>query len=175
MKGIIFNTVEEAVGELFSEDTWDDLVDAAGVSGSYTALGTYPDEELVALVGAACEATGLSAEEVLVTLGRHSFGKLASHVPDLVDKDAGVFHFLSTVDDIIHVEVAKLVPDADTPVVTTTNIDENTIEVSYTSKRHMGALAKGLVLGAGDFFEEPLDITSERTEGETFIFAATKS
>ena len=30
---------------------WDDLLDAANVDGAYTALGNYPDEQLVALAG----------------------------------------------------------------------------------------------------------------------------
>lgn len=174
MKGIIFNTVEETVGEIYGPDTWDDLIDAAGVSGSYTSLGTYPDEELVAIVGAACQATDMSASEILEALGRKSFDKLVTHVPDLVDKDKGAFHFLSTVHDIIHVEVAKLVPEAKTPDVITREIDETTMEVSYTSQRRMGALARGLMLGAGDYFGETLTVESETTEGNTTVFVISK-
>ncbi len=175
MKGIIFNTVEETVGELYGPDTWDDLIETAGVSGSYTSLGTYPDEELFQIVGAACQATEMSASEILVALGRKSFDKLVSHVPDLVERERGVFHFLSTVHDIIHVEVAKLVPEAQTPDVITKPIDDNTMEVSYTSRRRMGALAKGLMLGAGDFFGEEIEIVSEATEANTTVFVIAKA
>ena len=50
MKGIIFNVTEKAVTELLGEDAWDDLLDDAGLDGDYTALGTYADEDLLALV-----------------------------------------------------------------------------------------------------------------------------
>jgi len=119
MKGIIFNTVEKAVTDIFDADTWDSLVEASGVSGSYTALGTYPDTELLALVHSACEVTGLSAEEVLKTLGRHALPVLVSQVEELVDLNSHVFDFLGTIHDIIHVEVRKLSPDAVTPEILT--------------------------------------------------------
>ncbi len=43
MKGVVFNIVEEFVTEQWSADDWDDLLDAAGLDGAYTALGTYTD------------------------------------------------------------------------------------------------------------------------------------
>ena len=58
MKGIIFNVTEKAVTELLGEDAWDDLLDDAGLDGDYTALGTYADEDLLALVSAAATKTG---------------------------------------------------------------------------------------------------------------------
>ena len=58
MKGLIFNVVEEVVTELYDADTWDDLLDAAGVDGAYTALGNYDDDELIGIVDAASTATG---------------------------------------------------------------------------------------------------------------------
>ena len=38
MKGIIYNLLEEVVSAEHGEDTWDALVDAAGVDGIYTSL-----------------------------------------------------------------------------------------------------------------------------------------
>lgn len=51
IKGIVFNLLEEIVSEQHGPDTWDALLDATEVDGSYTSLGNYPDEELLALVG----------------------------------------------------------------------------------------------------------------------------
>ena len=59
MKGIIFNLVEEVVTAAYGEDTWDSLLDEAGLDGSYTSLGSYPDEDLFQLVGAASKALGV--------------------------------------------------------------------------------------------------------------------
>ena len=53
MKGIIFNLLEEVVITQHGEDTWDQLLSAAGLEGAYTSLGSYPDEHIQELVGAA--------------------------------------------------------------------------------------------------------------------------
>ena len=46
MKGVILNVVEEVVVDLFDEDTWDAVIENAGVSGAYTALGYYEDADV---------------------------------------------------------------------------------------------------------------------------------
>ena len=51
MKGIVFNLLQEVVTQHHGEDVWDDLVDAAGVDGVYTSVGSYSDDEMTALVG----------------------------------------------------------------------------------------------------------------------------
>jgi hypothetical protein len=38
VKGIVYNLLEEVVSAEHGEDTWDVLVDAAGVDGIYTSL-----------------------------------------------------------------------------------------------------------------------------------------
>ena len=70
MKGIVFNLLEEAVTDAHGADAWSDLIDAAGVSGIYTSLGSYPDEEVLALVQAASAALGIGTGDVLRWFGR---------------------------------------------------------------------------------------------------------
>src|SRR4029450_10824779 len=53
MKGVVFNLLEEVVRRRHGEDTWDALLDQAGLAGSYTSLGSYPDEDMSKLVLAA--------------------------------------------------------------------------------------------------------------------------
>ena len=43
MKGVVFNLLEQLVARDFGEDTWDALLDASGLEGAYTSLGSYPD------------------------------------------------------------------------------------------------------------------------------------
>jgi glycine cleavage system aminomethyltransferase T len=45
VKGIVFNLLEEVVTRTHGEHIWDALLDAAELSGSYTSLGSYPDEQ----------------------------------------------------------------------------------------------------------------------------------
>ncbi len=162
MKGIVFNALAEAVTAAHGADMWDDIVDSAGVAGAYTALGTYDDCELSALVAAASEITGNRPEDLFLSLGQLLVRGLMSHVTDMIDRDLGVFHFISTIEHIIHVEVRKLAPDANPPTVLAERVDESTLRVVYRSDRGLDALAAGLLHGAGLEFDEPLRIDRQQ-------------
>ena len=59
MKGIVFNLLEEAVSSTYGDAAWDRLLDAAGLEGAYTSLGSYDDAEIAALE----KAQGLVADQ----------------------------------------------------------------------------------------------------------------
>ena len=65
MKGIIFHLLEDVVVDTYGEATWDELLDAAGLDGVYTSLGSYDDAEIMALVSAAAAKLALPEGEVL--------------------------------------------------------------------------------------------------------------
>lgn len=162
MKGVIFNVVEEVVLELFDADTWDDLLDEADLDGAYTALGDYADGELLAIVAATCKATGMSADEVLRTVGHHALPKLASRVPDSLTDAPDALTFIRKVNDIIHPEVLKIYPDSIPPAFEFEDHDEGLI-VQYRSARNLPALAHGLLTGLSLLFEDE-EITVEPVE-----------
>jgi len=157
MKGVLFNVVEDVVTEAMSADAWDDVVDESGVSGAYTSLGDYPDAELVSLVGATASAASLTETETLQLSGRLGFKHLVSRAPHLLDGIDGWREVLGALDDIIHPEVRKIYPDADVPGFEAV-AEGNALLVTYVSKRGLCALADGLVLGCGEWFETPLAV-----------------
>ncbi|MEM7094871.1 MAG: heme NO-binding domain-containing protein [Actinomycetota bacterium] len=171
MKGVIFNAAQEAVIELFDEDTWDDLLDAAGLGGVYSSVGTYPDSDLVALVVAATEATGLSAEEVMIAVGRKALRHLADRVPTLLEEATCAYDMLGMIHDVIHVEVMKLYEDAQPPQFTYSDLPGGGLRMGYRSPRQLDPLAEGLVHGVGDRFGEELQVTRHpaTSDGEVFI------
>jgi len=158
MKGIIFNVTETAVVELLGEDAWDDLLDDAGVDGDYTALGTYPDEELLALVSAAATKTGHDPADVQRLIGRQVLPHLVASIEDFLDPDLDVFTFLESIHSIIHVEVKKLDPNAMPPDVIPERVGDDELHLTYRSERGLSPLAEGLILGAGDHYGEPVEI-----------------
>jgi hypothetical protein len=81
MKGIVFNLLEQAVVGKYGETVWDDLLDSAGLSGAYTSLGSYPDEEIEKLVAAASAALKVPPDQVLRWFGREAMPLLAKHYP----------------------------------------------------------------------------------------------
>lgn len=158
MKGIIFNVAEKAVVELLGEDAWEDLLDDAGVAGDYTALGSYPDSELIALVVAAAERTGKDPADVQRLIGRHALPHLVASIEDFIDRDVHVFEFLSSVHNIIHVEVKKLDPAAKPPDIEPHQVNDSELQLTYRSERGLSPLAEGLIIGSGDLFETPLSV-----------------
>jgi len=69
VKGIVFNLLEEAVSSAYGDATWDRLLDAAGLDGAYTSLGSYDDAEIFALVRVASDALGIPPDDVLRWFG----------------------------------------------------------------------------------------------------------
>ena len=154
MKGVIFNLVEEVVVGKYGEDVWDSLLEAAGVDGSYTSLGSYPDEELFKLVGAASSALGVSGDQVVLELGEAAIPLLAERYPVFFEGHETTRSFLLTLNDIIHPEVRKLYPGAQVPNFGFGVDSPDFLEIHYQSPRKLCALAEGFILGAAAQYRE---------------------
>ena len=161
MKGIIFNLVEDAVVSGHGEDTWDDLVDAAGVEGSYTALGNYPDEDLTKLVGAGAAALDTPPEDLTRGLGREALLGLARRYPHFFTPHTDARSFVLTLNDVIHAEVRKLHADSNPPEFWFGDADAKELQIHYRSQRRLCSLAEGMLVGAGEYYGEKVTVRHE--------------
>lgn len=162
VKGIVFNLLAELVRRDFGEDAWDDMLDAAGASGTYTSLGSYDDGEMMRLVGAASAALDKPAADVLRWFGRGAMPLLASRYPVFFESTGSLRPFLLALNDIIHPEVRKLYPGADVPVFDFQEGPDGDLHMGYRSARRLCALAEGFMLGAADHFGEQVAIEQTR-------------
>lgn len=163
MKGIIFNLFEEVLTQELGEKAWDDVLDRAGLEGSYTSLGNYSDQEFLALLRATPKTDGVDDRELLRWFGRISVPLLAERYPVFFDGHASTRSFLLTLNDIIHPEVRRLYPGADVPVfdfnpVPGLEVGEDGLTVGYRSPRRLCALAEGFIQGAAEHFGEHVTI-----------------
>ena len=158
MKGIIFNLVEEVVGDRYGEDVWDELLAAAGLDGAYTSLGSYPDDELFRLVAAAADKLGVPPDAVVRMLGSAAIPLLAERYPAFFAGHTSTKSFLLTLNDIIHPEVRKLYPGAEVPNFGFEESSDDTLVLRYHSPRKLCALAEGFILGASAHFGEQAEI-----------------
>ncbi|WP_374275012.1 heme NO-binding domain-containing protein [Brevundimonas sp.] len=156
MKGVVFNLLEEAVGRAFGPDTWDTLIEMSGVSGAYSSLGNYPDEEIEALVAAAGQALSLDRDAVLRWFGVNAMPILAELYPDFF-RAPDARAFVEGVNDIIHSEVRKLYPGAACPHFRLQAHPSGDLVMDYLSTRNMCALAQGFVEGAAAWFGESVE------------------
>jgi hypothetical protein len=154
MKGIIFNLLEEVVTQEFGEATWDQLLEAAQVDGTFTSLGNYPDADLFKLVGAASAALKQPPDAVVRWFGVKALPLLAKKYPGFFDKHRTTRPFILTLNGIIHPEVRKLYPGADTPDFDFDTSSPDLLVMIYRSKRKLCALVEGFVEGAAGHFGE---------------------
>ena len=158
MKGIVFNLLEEVVSNAYGDAAWDQLLDAADLDGAYTSLGSYDDDEIFALVKVASETLGLPQEDVLRWFGRQAMPLLAKRYPSFFASHADAKSFLLTLNSIIHPEVRKLYPGAQTPVFDFDTSLADVLAIGYNSPRRLCALAEGFMHGAADYYGQQLDI-----------------
>ncbi|MCP5142657.1 MAG: heme NO-binding domain-containing protein [Chromatiales bacterium] len=170
MKGIVFTEFLEMVEEVFSPEIADQVITESGISsdGVYTAVGTYPHEEIVAMVGALSRITDTDAEALVKAFGRHLFGRFVSLYPGFFEGVGGTFQFLGSIEDHVHIEVRKLYPDAELPTFVCTYPDARTMVMRYESSRPFAALAEGLIEGAIAHWNESISVRREdRGDGQT--------
>lgn len=148
MKGIVFNLLEDSVAGSHGEDAWDELLEATGLEGSYTALGNYEDAELLALVGEVCRRQGSPPDEVLRAFGRQALPALAARYPEFFTPHDSVKPFLLTLDHVIHREVVKIYPGAQPPRMSFEDPAPDVLVLHYSSERRLCAFAEGMIEGA---------------------------
>ena len=162
MKGIVFNLLADLVRRDFGDDAWDDLLDVAKASGSYTSLGTYEDEEMYRLVAAASAALQRTPGDILRWYGRGAMPMLAQKYPHFFAAPESTRPFLLTLNHIIHPEVRKLYPGAEVPEFAYPDSGADTLVMEYRSARQLCMLAEGFIAGAADHFGE--DVAIEQSE-----------
>ena len=161
MKGVVFNLLNEMVEEKFGLEAWDALLDTTGLDGVYVATQTYPDEELLALVAAAEAATQIPARDLVRAFGEYMVPAFAKHYPVFFTDMPNLKTFLLTVDEVIHVEVRKLYPEAGLPEFRYEDKTDNELVMLYRSPRKLCDLAEGLIAGSAKHFGESYELEHE--------------
>ncbi len=162
MKGIVFTLLNDMVEEKFGLEAWDALITKAGSDGMYLSTETYTDEELMKLVGAASEMTGIPANDLVKAFGTYMFPQFYAKYPVFFKEGMTLKSFLLTVDRVIHVEVRKLYPDAALPDFEYEDEDDNALTMVYSSPRKMCALAEGLIAGAAEHFSTEYSLKHDK-------------
>lgn len=175
MKGMVFTEFLEMVEAKFSADMVDDIIDDANPAsgGAYTAVGTYPHEELVDMVVALSNRTQIPVPVLVRTFGEHVFGVFARSFQQFFEGVPDALTFLSGIEDIIHAQVIKLYPDAQLPKFDCLR-EGNQLTMIYHSDRHLADLAEGLIMGCGQYFGDNLTIQRDEVNELSTRFIVTK-
>lgn len=171
MKGIVFTEFLEMVEDRFSPELADDIVEAAKLPhrGAFTAVGTYPHAEMGRLVTELSKRTDMKVPDLLRTYGRHLFGRFREGYGEFFEGVDDSFGFLSRIDDVVHVEVRKLYPDAELPEFEALNVSPGHLRMIYRSPRCLGDFAEGLMEGCFAHYGENVTITRVDEDGGRIV------
>ncbi len=160
MKGTIFVELVNMAEDAFGEDVVDQVLDKANLDndGAFTAVGNYPCSELVKIVVAFSEHSGISAEVLQRMFGHWMMDHFVENYKEFFSGKIDSFSLLEAVDGEIHVEVKKLYPDAELPVFATERLSENHLKLTYSSPRPLVEFCHGMVEACLERYEQTATI-----------------
>lgn len=164
MKGMVFTELLDMAETTLGEEVVDDILDGLELEndGAYSAVGNYPCSELVKIVGAISDQTGLPGDELQRLFGRHMLHRFSKTYPQFFADKATVLDMLDAIENEVHVEVRKLYPDAELPTFGTEWLDGRTLRMTYRSQRPLVAFCRGLIEACAEYFGTDVEITQER-------------
>ena len=156
MKGVVFTEFLDMVEQQYSPAVADAVLTSCDLpsGGSYTAVGTYDSAEMAALVSALSTEVDVPPAVLLNAFGQRLFGRFVDMYPGFFPPGQTLPEFLDRLDPVIHLEVRKLYPDAETPTIAVRHEGGGHV-VEYTSAREMPDLAEGLLTAAIRHFGSP--------------------
>lgn len=175
MRGVIFTELYELIEEKFGFELLDDVLMDLELSndGAYSATGNYPFSELLAIVVKLHEETEIPINSLLEVFGEYLFTRLLAMHPHLA-KTEDVLEFLEHVETYIHIEVKKLYPDAELPKFNIVSKDDNSFKFYYISSKKLHHLAKGLIQGLSNHYNQPVSIEMGLEDEEGVFFEVTR-
>lgn len=147
MKGTIFVELVKMAESAFGEDVVDDVLDKADLEndGAFTSVGNYPCSELIKIVVAFSEHSGISAEKLQRMFGHWMMDHFVENYEEFFEGKTDSLSLLEAVDGEIHVEVKKLYPNAELPVFDTERLNEGQLKLTYSSPRPLVEFCHGMV------------------------------
>ena len=156
MHGLIFASFRDY---LVTEHGVDVAKDVTAGEPQYTLSEAYPDEQFLALLGRACERTGLSQDELLFAFGDFTAATTFARLYSVLFRASPTARdFLLTVETPIHEVVRETIPGAVPPELAVRDLGEDGLEIVYRSPRRICAMLRGLVHGTGRVYDEAVEV-----------------
>lgn len=160
MKGLVFTTFFDFVDERFGAVMLDEIINHAQLphGGAYTSVGTYPFDEMVALITGLVRLSGRSMRTLLEQFGEYCFACWVRKFPALF-ADRDLFDVLADIDNFHETEVRRLYPDAELPSFVVADRSSSHVLLDYRSCKPLADLAVGVIRGAGEHLKAPVNVT----------------
>jgi hypothetical protein len=161
MQGSIYTAFSDMIIEKMNMEQWNELLEKTNPpsKGIYTSSQNYDDSELINMVVVLSEKTGITIDNLMESFGNFLFDSLYKTSPANVSQIDNLRDFLLAIDQIIHVEVKRVHPDAYLPKFEYEDGDNGELIMYYSSKRKLCYVCIGLIFGAAKKFNEEITIT----------------
>ena len=157
--GVIFTSLRDFVAATHGAE----VVEQVFGTDIYLLSEAYDDEQLVALLGRACEVTGADPNDLL-----HDFGVFTAErtftrlYPAFFAIAPSAREFLLTIETRIHELVRATIPSARPPQLEVTELGDDGVAIAYSSPRKLCNLLRGLTEGTARHYGQTTTI-EERT------------
>jgi hypothetical protein len=163
LHGLIHTGLQKFVEASYGAEGWKTLVARAGLEGeTFTPLGSYPDEHLVALVREAEALTGLTATMLLEAFGEFIVPTYLTLYGSLLKPEWRTLDVVEHTEETVHRVVRMRHPGAEPPRLKTKRTAPHEVVLTYDSPRKLCAVARGIVRGVAKRFSERIHMDDQR-------------
>ena len=163
MHGLIHLELQKFVEGRFGAAAWATLVRRARLDSEiYTPLRSYPDEQMLALVGEAVTMTNLSATQLLEAFGEFLVPTYLSLYGNLLKPEWRTLELLEHTEETIHRVVRLRHEGAAPPRLKTERTGPDEVVMTYDSPRKLCAVARGIARGSAKKFKELITIDDRK-------------
>jgi predicted hydrocarbon binding protein len=157
--GVILSELQKYVEARHGPPMWPALLRDAGLGTKlFSPFLTYPDAEIMAIVGAASKVTGKPMGIILEDFGEFMAPDLIALYRALIKPEWRTLELLEHTESTIHRVVRSRSQDAKPPELKVARIREHEVVIHYASPRKLCAVAKGIVRGIARHYGERISL-----------------
>lgn len=147
MKGVFFTKFLEMVGERYSDDVVDDIIEASELpnDGAYTSIGNYSYKELVKLVLNLNKVTGIEVPVLLESYGHYLLQSSSNFYLEYFSSDDKCFDFQKAVQDSSHRLLENSNHNVDQASFNRQSVKEKPLDSHCISERPFANLIEGII------------------------------
>jgi hypothetical protein len=171
MYGIVNKAIEDLVKVNFGEAKWEAVKKRSGVEVDYFLSNEpYDDAITYQLAGAVAEEMEMPVEKVLEAFGEWWILKTGKEKYGGLMQAGGnnLKEFLINL-PVFHNRIMLMYPKLTPPEFQVSNVEENSIQIHYFSKREgLQEFVRGLLSGLGKMYETPvrIELLESRNDGK---------
>lgn len=178
MRGVLFTELIELMEDLMGLEVTNKVLEEAHLEngGAYTAVGSYPSNELFKLLDSLNRQINSNQEKLLISYGEYFFYRTSVNYPEEVKKYKSTFSLLQQLPQMIEKEIRKLEPNAVLPLLEVKITSAEVMSLHYISEKKKSYFLEGIILACIGYFQEPISLQREdqNSEGKRVRFQLLK-